>query len=203
MLDLDQEGWLLDFETATAAARQAHKPILLQFHRDKCSGCRKLYATTYADPEVNAELHQWFVPLRLDILQQRQIRSRYAAVWTPSFYFLDVTGKAYYHIPGYLNPEDFRVILRLGKAAVDVPHGRYPGTIALMDDGLARFPANPRAAAMLFQKGMALYLSSWDNQRFRAIMTELVQRYPDSAEARMWPWLDEPTVTESTAVGQS
>jgi hypothetical protein len=197
MIDQNQGEWLDDFETAIAAARHARKPILLQFHREKCSGCRKLYALTYPDPQVNAELHEWFVPLRLDILGQRTIRSRYAAVWTPSFYFLDDTGKAYFQVPGYLNPEDFRVILRLGRAAVDVPHGRYREAIALMEDGLARWPANPRTAAMLFQKGMAVYLSSRDNQAFRAVMTEIVQHYPDSPEARMWPWQDEPPVAEA------
>jgi len=164
----------------------------LQFDRDKCAGCKKLYALTYPDPDVAAELYDWFVPLRLDILQNREIRARLAAVWTPSFYVLDWTGKQYFHLDGYLGPEDFRVVLRLAKAAVDTARGRYDAVMALMEDGLSRFPANPRAAAMLFRKGMAWYLSTWDRDAFRDAMLDIIERYPTSPEARMWPWLDDP-----------
>ena len=66
--------WFTEYDAAMAAAKETHKPILLQFHRDKCAGCKKLYALTYPDAEVAAELYDWFVPLRLDILQNREIR---------------------------------------------------------------------------------------------------------------------------------
>ena len=66
-------NWFTEYDAAVAAAKETHKPILLQFHRDKCAGCKKLYALTYPDTEVAAELYDWFVPLRLDILQNREI----------------------------------------------------------------------------------------------------------------------------------
>jgi TolA-binding protein len=93
---------------------------------------------------------------------------------------------------GYLGSEDFRVLLRLGKAAVDLPRGRYLETIDLMDDGLRKFPTNPKAAAMLFTRGMAEYLLGREKSAFRGTMTEILEQYPDSPEARMWPWTDQP-----------
>lgn len=194
MPEVDWSLWFTDYDAAVAAAKETHKPILLQFHRDKCAGCKKLYALTYPDDAVAAELHDWFVPLRLDILQNREIRARLAAVWTPSFYVLDWQGKLYFHLDGYLGPEDFRVVLRLAKAAVDTTRGRYDAVMALMEDGLSRFPDNPRAAAMLFRKGMAWYLSTWDRDAFRDAMLDIIEHYPASPEARMWPWPDDPMV---------
>ncbi len=69
-----------DYESALKEAATQRKPVLLQFHREKCSGCKKMYAVTYPAAQVYEELRRWFVPLRLDILQDRQIRSQLSAV---------------------------------------------------------------------------------------------------------------------------
>jgi len=45
---------------------------------------------------------------------------------------------------------------------------------------------------MLFRKGMAWYLSTWERDAFRDPMLDIIERYPASPEARMWPWLDDP-----------
>lgn len=83
-------------------------------------------------------------------------------------------------------------MLRLGKAAIDLPRGKYYDVIDLMDDGLRLFPGNPMAPKMLFTRGMAEYLLGNEKSAFRGAMNEIVDRYPDSQEARMWPWLDQP-----------
>jgi hypothetical protein len=183
-------GWYFELEPALDAARSEGKSVLLQFHRDECSGCKKMYALTYPDEDVQRELFQWFVPVRQDILKNRDIRSRYSAYWTPSFYFLDYKGGLHYYFNGYQNAEDFRVLMRLGKAALDLPRGKYLQTIDLMDDGLSKFPKNPRAATLLFTRGMAEYLLGREKNAFREAMTEIIEDYPDSPEARMWPWMD-------------
>lgn len=184
--------WSNDLTQAISQARQLSKGILLQFHRDECAGCKKMYANTYPDAEVQKELFTWFVPVRMDIIKDRAVRSQYSAYWTPSFYFLDTRGNVHYQQNGYLNPEDFRILLRLGKAALDMPRGKYYDVIDLMDDGLELFPGNPRAATLLFTRGMAEYLLGKEKSAFRGAMTEIVERYPTSQEARMWPWLDQP-----------
>lgn len=184
--------WSYDLPQALSHARQLGKGIFLQFHRDECAGCKKMYANTYPDTEVHKELFTWFVPVRIDIIKDRAVRSRYSAYWTPSFYFLDSRSNAQYQQNGYLNPEDFRILLRLGKAALDMPRGKYYDVIDLMDNGLELFPDNPRAATLLFTRGMAEYLLGKEKSAFRGAMTEIVERYPNSQEARMWPWSDQP-----------
>jgi hypothetical protein len=149
-----------------------------------------MYSVTYPNPAVQQELLDWFVPVRQDILKNREIRSRYSAYWTPSFYFLDHHGKMLQSFNGYLGVEDFRIILRLGKAAIDLPQGRYLQVIDLMEDGLKKFPSNPRSAALLFTRAMAEYLLGREKSSFRGAMTEITELYPNSPEARMWPWIE-------------
>lgn len=188
---MEQEiNWAVDFDHALTTARQNGKGVFLQFHRDECAGCKKLYSRTYVDPDVQKELSEWFIPLQQDIIRNREVRSKFSAYWTPSFYFIDTRGNVQYSFNGYLNVEDFRVLIRLGKAALDMPRGKYFQVIDLMDDGLNRFPSNPRAPAMLFMRGMAEYLIGKEKSTFRGTMNEIVVQYPNSLEARMWPWPD-------------
>ena len=186
----NEMGWFFELEPALEAARSQGKPVLMQFHREECAGCKKMYASTFPDPEVQRELFQWFIPLRQDILKNRDVRVKYSAYWTPSFYFLDYHGKMFQSFNGYLGTEDFRIILRLGKAAVDIPRGRYFEVIDRMDEGLKLFPDNPRSSSLLFTRGMAEYLIGTEKSSFRGAMTEIVAQYPNSPEARMWPWID-------------
>ena len=184
----DNQDWFPDFDEALKFSRLEGKGLLLQFHRDECTGCKKMYDITYQNPAVKKELFEWFVPLRLDILKDRVNRSKFSAFWTPSFYFINSRGNALYSQNGYFSPEDFRVFLRLGKAALDMPRGKYFSVIDLMDDGLIKFPVNPRAATMLFTRGMAEYLLGKEKSSFRGTMKEILEHYPESQEARMWPW---------------
>ena len=182
--------WLTDYEEALREARHQHRPILMQFEKEGCLGCHKLYTTTYVHPAVQEELRQWFVLLKQHIRKDRKVRANYAAVWTPSLYFLDSRGKAYYDIAGYLNVEDFRVVLRYGLARIQIPRGQYTEAIQHLEDGLHRWPDNPRASSLLYWRIIADYLKTWDQQRMRMQFEELRRRYPESAEARMWPYLD-------------
>jgi hypothetical protein len=185
--------WRDDLQAALAEARRQDKTVLLQFHREQCAGCSKMTARTYVDESVQADVERWFIPVELDILKDRAARRQYSAYWTPSFYFLDRSGSALYMFNGYQNADDFRVLLRLGKAAVDMPRGRYLQVIDLMDEGLSLFADHPRAATLLFTSGMAQYLLGKDKSAFRGAMTDILKLYPNSPEARMWPWPDDPS----------
>lgn len=183
--------WIENWNEALETARIENKGVLLQFHRDECAGCKKLYSETYLDHEVQKEIIDWFIPLRQDIFLNRDIRAKYSAFWTPSFFFLDRKGNALNRFNGFLGVEDFRVLLRLGKAALDMPRGRYLQVIDLMDGGLKEFSSNPKAASLLFMRGMAEYLLGKEKSAFRGTMKEILELYPDSPEARMWPWVDQ------------
>ncbi len=182
--------WLKDIEQAKEKSSHERKPILLQFERDQCSGCKKLEAITYLDEKVVEELQQWFIPLRLDILSNRKIRSQFSAIWTPSFFIMDRREKLYFTHDGYLNIEDFRVFLRIAFVHYLLPRGKYKDAIEIINKSLALFPKNPNNSKLLFLRGKAEYLNGWNKAAFRKTMSEIVEQYPESPEARTWPWMD-------------
>ncbi len=183
--------WESDFEAALKQAQQQRKPLLLQFEREGCVGCQKLYATTYRDEKVVEEIQRWFIPVQQNLRQHRTVRARYSAVWTPSFYFIDYLGKVHWAVSGYLNGEDFRLTLRLGLAHNLIPRGKYTEALEVLHEGISMYPENPLNATLLYWKILTEYLINWDQDAMRKSFLELQQRYPHSLEARMFPWEDE------------
>ncbi len=183
--------WFYDFEEAKKVASKLHKPILIQFERERCSGCKKMDSVTYLNEYVIYELQDWFVPVKLDILSNRILRSQYSAIWTPSFYVVDYKEKLYYSFAGYLNVEDFRIILRTAIVSYYLPRGKYKDGIAVLEDGIRKFSGNPRTPNLMLLLGQAKYLRNWDSKLFKASMKEIIEKFPESPEARMWPWMDQ------------
>ncbi len=140
-------------------------------------------AETVAD-EVNRK----FIPVRLNIFKNPDIRARYNAVWTPAFYFLNRSGEAVWFMEGALNSEDFLVALGIGEVRLLLPRGDYGKAADILEALIKKYPANPRIAHLIMLKGMAYYLRYRDKDVFHAAMSEIAEEYPQSPEARMWPW---------------
>lgn len=180
--------WLENFETALATAGESRKPILLEFMRPNCAGCLKMEHNVFSDAAVTSHIAENFVPLRQNILTDRAVRSRYAAIWTPSFYFLNSDGKLLWFSEGALTKADFITVCAIGRARYLLHKGRYAEVIDLLDARLAEASGDVRAAQLVFIRGMAYYLRYGDKDAFHAAMEEIVEKYPHSPEARMWPW---------------
>ena len=181
-------NWKTHFEEAKAESAQTHKPILLQFEMDNCGGCKKLYAETYSDGKVRAEMEKWFVLLKLDLIRDRDIRRLLSAYWTPSFYFLDHQGKPYFNFNGYVPAMELRVFLRLGFAETQIPVGKYARAMEVLDDDSDALQGSALFPRLLLQKGIAAYIRSKDRDAFMKTMAAIRETYPDSLEARMYFW---------------
>ncbi len=182
--------WLTDFGQARSESMKSRKPIMLQFEREGCGGCKRLYESTYKDNEVDKELTEWFILLRLDILKDREARKEYSAYWTPSFYFTDYSGKLFYKFNGYLPPVEFGAMLRLALCEYLIPKGRYDDALSALEsdaDGLTRSTLFPK---LELQKGIVLYLKHRDNKEFKNIMGDIRKKYPGSLESYMYFWGD-------------
>ena len=181
-------NWLNNLDQAKEESLKSHKPILLQFEMDGCGGCKKLYAETYPNPKVEQEMNEWFVLLKLDLIKDREIRRELAAYWTPSFYFLDHTGKSYYNFNGYLPADEFRIILRLGFAETMIPRGKYADAVDVMSKVIEQFEGNPLLPKLLAQNGIANYIKTKDKQTFMKVMKDIQINYPNSLESKMYFW---------------
>ncbi len=183
-------NWLTNLEKAKEESAKLRKPILLQFEMDGCGGCKKLYAETYTDPKVDEEMSQWFILLKLDLIRDREIRRELAAYWTPSFYFLDHSGKSYFNFNGFLPADEFRIILRIGYAETKIPRGKYAEAVDVMSKDIGDFSSSPLLTKLLAQIGIAEYIRTKDKQKFMKVMKEIQQIYPASLEAKMYFWED-------------
>jgi len=181
-------NWLTSFEQAKEEAAKSRKVILLQFEMENCGGCKKLEKVTYPDPKVENEINQWFVPLKLDIIKDREVRRGFGAYWTPSIYFIDSNGNSYYHFNGFLPPEEFRIILRLGLTETIMPRGRYDDIIKIIDQNLDDFKNNSSYPKLLLQRELARYIKTKDSSNLRQLLKDIEKDYPQTLEAKMNYW---------------
>ena len=181
-------NWLTKIDEAKEESQKSRKPILLQFEMDGCGGCKKLYAETYPNPQVEEEMKKRFVLLKLDLIKDREIRRELAAYWTPSFYFLDHNGKSYFNFNGYLPADEFRIILRLGYAETQIPKGKYLEAIEVMNEDIDEFEGNPLLPKLLAQIGIVKYIKTKDKETFMKTMTDIRNNYQESLESRMYFW---------------
>lgn len=183
-------NWLSDIELAKEDAVKSRKLILLQFEMENCGGCKKLNETTYSDNQVQKEIQEWFIPLKLDIIKEKDVRRSFGAYWTPSIYFLDQNGNSYYHFNGYLPANEFKAMLRLGIAETIMPRGRYDDIIKLIDKDIDDLVNTSFYSKLLVVRETAEYIKIKDNSKLKKILKEIQQRFPESTEANMYFWED-------------
>ncbi|MGQ7719964.1 thioredoxin family protein [Melioribacter sp. OK-1-Me] len=180
--------WLKNLEQAKEEAIKTHKLILLQFEMDNCGGCKKMNTTTYLDKKVLEEMNEWFVPLKLDLIKDREVRKLLGAYWTPAFYFLDQNGNSYFHFNGYLPAEEFRAMLRIGIAETIMPRGRYEDIIKIIDKDIDELIDTSLYPKLLIARETARYIKIKDNSLLRKTLKEIQSTHPYSTEAKMYFW---------------
>jgi len=80
-------------EDAFDEARDRSVPVLLSLSTTWCADCHEMDATTYADPNIAANVNDRYVPIRVDADREPRIRERYAAGGFPSTVFLTPGGE--------------------------------------------------------------------------------------------------------------
>lgn len=118
----EQIEWLF-LPEGLKQAQERSRPILLLAHATWCPHCRTT-KKIYFDDEVVQLIHEWYVPVLIDIDRQRQLSARYApdGDYVPRHLILMPDGshvaeakgpypKYEYLIP-YLDPEWLRYFLR-------------------------------------------------------------------------------------------
>lgn len=180
--------WLTNLDIAKEESLKSKKLILLQFEMENCGGCKKLEATTYKDQTVINEMNEWFVPLKLDLIKDREVRKVLGAYWTPAIYFLDQNGNSYYHFNGYLPADEFRAMLRLGISETIMPRGRYEDVIKIIDKDLDELNKTSFYPKLLVARETARYIKIKDNTELKKTLKEIQSKHPDSTEAKMYFW---------------
>ena len=81
-------SWEYNFEVALKKAKDAQKPLMLDFYTEWCGWCTKLDSDTYTDAKVN-ELSKKFICVKIDAEKNRGIASKYNVNGYPTIIFLN------------------------------------------------------------------------------------------------------------------
>jgi thiol-disulfide isomerase/thioredoxin len=90
----------MGFDDGMAAARQAKKPVMMDFSTSWCGWCRKLESEVFSKPEV-IDLSGEFVCVRVDGDQRKDLVRRYGVEGFPTIVFLNQAGQPAHRVVGY------------------------------------------------------------------------------------------------------
>lgn len=98
--------WRDDLAAAREEGRRDNKPVLAYFTAEWCGPCQSMKRTTWADADVEESLRS-FVPVRIDIDQQRNLAHAYAVDAVPMFVVIDGEGRVLKATSGALRADQF------------------------------------------------------------------------------------------------
>jgi thioredoxin-related protein len=97
--------------SALARAQKENKHILLYFFSNGCTYCDKMDREVLADRQIQAELREGFVFVRIDVDRDSKLADKYDVRLYPTTWLLDSTGHRIAQAPGYLSKSYFTRML--------------------------------------------------------------------------------------------
>lgn len=109
--------WMHDLEAALAEARRTNRPVMIDFMAEWCPPCRAMEDSTFNRQGVIRKTAS-FVPLRIDVDNQREIAMRYdgnarkyGGIGIPNILFITAGETRLRHIIGYQGPEQLVAVM--------------------------------------------------------------------------------------------
>ena len=105
--------WIYNLDEGIEKARKENRSLMIEFMASWCSSCQEMEKKTFSNSNVKVKVSA-FVPVRIDIDQQREVAEKYNAlaqkyggIGIPNILFLASDGTKLKHIVGYHSPEEF------------------------------------------------------------------------------------------------
>lgn len=118
-------AWVPLSEQALAVAREAGKPVLIDFQAEWCLPCRKMERTTFVDPQFVATARD-FTTLKADVTEQDDaataLMQRFAVTGVPTYLLLAPDGREARRFEGYVQSDAMVGAMR--EMLPDRPAGR-------------------------------------------------------------------------------
>jgi thioredoxin-related protein len=181
-------AWETDLGAAQVRARKERKPILIDIYQDNCGGCDRLDDETFADPVVAREVGSRFVPLKLDLFQERAFTREHQVFWTPTILIADHSGRVRYTSVNFLPAAEFLDILDIGEGMAAMRWKGYETAIALFTHVQERRASGPLTAEAIYWRGIAAYFRGGkSSEAAQAEWADLLARFPDTVWAKRVP----------------
>ncbi len=176
----DTISWLEDVKEAKKASSGSKRPILMFFHYEHCDGCKKTISNTLPKMSVIDAVNEGYVPVMLDIEEQKDLVKSYGVDWTPTFIVADSSGKETFRWVGYLPEDDFLGQLNMALAITAFKKGDYKNAERRFDEVMIKFPLTELAPEACYYIGVCRYRDTGDASWLRRTYENMSEAYPDS-----------------------
>ncbi|MBI4565688.1 MAG: tetratricopeptide repeat protein [Planctomycetes bacterium] len=140
--------------------------------------CRELERATFPEEAVATEVNEWVVPVKLNVLKDRELTKRHRVPWTPAFLFVDAEGVEQHRFMGYLPPDEFSAQIHLAAGKDAFAKGDYGAARRRYQDLVDRYGRTDAAPEALYWTGVCDFKLTKDESKIYDRCREVVQRYP-------------------------
>jgi thiol:disulfide interchange protein DsbD len=109
---------LAELEQTLSQARQANKPVMIDFYATWCTDCLRMEKDTFVNADVSQRLNTDFVAIKVDVTDpnnadSKELKKHFGVFGPPAVLFFDASGKARKELNfyGYRKSADFLAIL--------------------------------------------------------------------------------------------
>jgi thiol:disulfide interchange protein len=95
--------WRHDLTEAEAEARAQHKDVFAYFTASWCGPCQEMKRTTWSDDDVRRAIEKHYVPVKIDIDEQRDLAMANAIDGVPTFIVMTDAGQTVRRTDGYMD----------------------------------------------------------------------------------------------------
>jgi thiol:disulfide interchange protein len=100
------------FAQGMARGKNENKKVFVHFYADWCGACRIMEKNTFTDPGVIAYLNEHFISIKVDTDREQKTSTIFKIRVLPDNWFITGGGKPIGHQPGYLTPQQMKIILK-------------------------------------------------------------------------------------------
>ena len=97
----------LPFDAALSQAKQANKPVMVDFFTTWCGPCKRLDRETWKDPAVVEWLDRSCIALKADAEKETALAKRFDITGYPTIVFVAADGKEIDRLVGFRDAQEF------------------------------------------------------------------------------------------------
>lgn len=99
-------AWL-DYNTALAVSKMRGRPLMIYFHLPYCYRCQEMKRKVFSQAAVSQKLSREFIAAKVDLEKEPATGKLYGVDYTPSYLFLDPSGREVFRAKGVMGVERF------------------------------------------------------------------------------------------------